>query len=61
MPTPFPRHSNRLNSEFSHAAHYTITPAAYFVCQQEPAAFAAYEAQFPAKENLRLPGQIFEN
>ena len=37
------------------------TPSAYFVCQQEPAAFAAYEAQFPAKEKLRLPGQIFES
>ena len=36
-------------------------PSAYFVCQQEPAAFDAYEAQFPAKEKLRLPGQIFEN
>ena len=36
-------------------------PPAYFVCQQEPTAFAAYEAQFPAKEKLRLPSQIFEN
>ena len=27
MPTPFPRHSNRLSGKFSHAAHYTITPA----------------------------------
>lgn len=37
------------------------TPSAYFVCLQEPAAFAAYEAQFPPKEKRRLPGQIFED
>ena len=36
------------------------TPQEYFVCEQDPKGFAAYEAQFPAKEKLKLPGQIFE-
>ncbi len=36
------------------------TPQEYFVCEQDPKGFAAYEAQFPAKEKLRLPGQLFE-
>jgi len=34
-------------------------PAAYFVCDTEPTAFAEYEAGFPPKEKLRLEGQIF--
>lgn len=35
------------------------TPAGYFVAEQEPEAFAAYEKTFPAKEKKVLPGQIF--
>ena len=35
------------------------TPEGYFACEKDPAAFEAYEAGFPYKEKLRLPGQIF--
>ena len=35
------------------------TPAGYFACEKDPAAFEAYEGSFPYKEKLRLPGQIF--
>lgn len=35
------------------------TPQEYFVCEREPEGFAAYEARFPAKEKLKLPGQLF--
>ncbi|SFH69310.1 Predicted N-acetyltransferase YhbS [Selenomonas ruminantium] len=35
------------------------TPAGYFVAEQEPETFAAYEKTFPAKEKKVLPGQIF--
>ena len=34
-------------------------PEGYYVCEQEPEAFEAYEAQFPPKEKLKLPGQLF--
>ena len=34
------------------------TPEGYFVCEKEPDAFAAFDAQFPEKEKLRLPGQL---
>ncbi len=34
------------------------TPQGYFVCETEPEAFAAYEAGFPYKEKLILPGQL---
>lgn len=34
-------------------------PEGYFVCEREPEAFEAYEAGFPKKEKLRLPGQLF--
>lgn len=34
-------------------------PTPYFVCEQEPEAFAAFEATFPPREKLRLPGQLF--
>ena len=30
----------------------------YFVCLTRPEEFAAFEAQFPAKEKLTLPGQL---
>lgn len=36
------------------------TPEPYFVCQQNPEAFEAYEAGFPPKEKLVLPGQLSE-
>lgn len=35
------------------------TSEGYFVCDAEPDAFAEYEATFPAKEKLKLPGQLF--
>ena len=35
------------------------TPAGYFVAEQEPKTFAAYEKTFPVKEKKVLPGQIF--
>ena len=35
------------------------TPKGYFVCDENPEDFAAYDATFPAKEKLKLPGQIF--
>ena len=35
------------------------TPQGYFVCDEQPEAFAAYEATFPAKEKKVLPGQLF--
>ena len=33
-------------------------PQGYFVADMYPDAFAAYEATFPAKQKLRLPGQL---
>lgn len=35
------------------------TPEGYFVCQKFPEEFAEYEASFPYKEKLKLPGQLF--
>ena len=34
-------------------------PKGYFVADEDPKAFEAYEATFPAKEKKRLPGQLF--
>lgn len=34
------------------------TPAGYYVCETEPEAFAAYEAEYPPKEQKVLPGQL---
>lgn len=34
-------------------------PEGYYAAEREPEAFEAFEAQFPPKEKLRLPGQIF--
>ena len=34
------------------------TPKGYFVCDENPEDFAAYEAKFPEKEKLKLPGQL---
>ena len=36
------------------------TPKGYFACETYPDEFASYEAGFPAKEKLKLPGQIFD-
>ena len=35
-------------------------PEEYFVCMKDPVGFADYEAQFPHKEKLKLPGQLFD-
>ena len=35
------------------------TPGCYFAAAENPADFARYEAGFPAKQKLVLPGQIF--
>ena len=34
------------------------TPKGYFVCDENSEDFAAYEATFPHKEKLKLPGQL---
>ena len=34
------------------------TPEGYYVCMEHPDAFDAYESTFPAKEKLKLPGQL---
>lgn len=34
-------------------------PEGYFVCDQNPEEFEQFEATFPPKEKLRLPGQLF--
>lgn len=34
-------------------------PDGYFVCRQRPDDFAAFEATFPKKQKLTLPGQLF--
>ena len=34
-------------------------PDGYFVAEQEPEAFERFDAQFPPKRKLKLPGQIF--
>ncbi|SCX76357.1 Predicted N-acetyltransferase YhbS [Ruminococcus sp. YE282] len=34
-------------------------PEGYFVCEKYPDAFEKYEATFPKKEKLKLPGQLF--
>lgn len=34
-------------------------PEGYFVCEKNPEAFEKYEAIFPAKQKLKLPGQLF--
>lgn len=33
-------------------------PAGYFVCDKNPEEFEKYEATFPTKEKLKLPGQL---
>ena len=34
-------------------------PEGYFVCEKDPEGFAQFEATFPKKEMLKLPGQLF--
>ena len=34
-------------------------PKGYFIADENPEAFEQYEASFPPKEKLRLPGQLF--
>ena len=34
-------------------------PEGYYAAEKEPEAFLRYDAQFPPKEKLKLPGQIF--
>lgn len=34
------------------------TPRGYFVAEENPEEFEAYDAEFPAKEKLHLPGQL---
>ena len=34
-------------------------PEGYFVCEKNPDAFERFEATFPKKEKLKLPGQLF--
>lgn len=34
------------------------TPKGYFVCDENPNEFEEYEASFPHKEKLKLPGQL---
>ena len=33
-------------------------PEGYFVCEKDPDGFARFEATFPKKEKLKLPGQL---
>ena len=47
-----PGYLNGISGEYA-------TPPGYFVCEKYPDEFATYEAGFPAKEKLKLPGQIF--
>ena len=35
------------------------TPKGYFVAEEDPEGFARFEASFPNKEKLVLPGQLF--
>lgn len=34
-------------------------PEGYFAAERDPVAFEAFDAQFPPKEKLKLPGQLF--
>lgn len=46
-----PGYLNGIKGEYS-------TPEGYFVCDKNPEGFEAYEATFPKKEKLKLPGQL---
>ena len=47
-----PRYLDGFSGEYA-------TPKGYFVCEEEPEKFEAYEATFPPKEKRKLPGQLF--
>ena len=47
-----PRYLNGVSGEYA-------PPDGYFVAEREPEAFERFDAQFPPKEKLKLPGQIF--
>ncbi len=47
-----PGYLDRITGEYA-------TPKGYFVCDENPGEFAAYEATFTEKEKLKLPGQLF--
>ena len=34
-------------------------PEGYFVCEKDPEGFERFEATFPKKKALKLPGQLF--
>ena len=34
-------------------------PEGYFICEKDPDGFEQFEATFPEKEKLKLPGQLF--
>ncbi len=36
------------------------TPEGYFAATREPEAFRRFDAQFPPREKLKLPGQLFD-
>jgi len=46
-----PGHLDGITGEYA-------TPKGYFACDENPEEFAAYEATFPYKEKLKLPGQL---
>ena len=45
-------------SYWGHREGTYCPPKGYFVADENPEAFEAYEATFPEKEKLRLPGQL---
>ncbi len=47
-----PGYLNDMTGEYS-------SPEGYYVCEEDPEQFEAYEATFPYKEKLKLPGQLF--
>jgi Predicted acetyltransferase len=47
-----PGYLNGITGEYS-------TPGAYFVCDENPEAFEAFDAEFPYKLKQKLPGQLF--
>ena len=47
-----PGYLDKITGEYS-------TPKGYFVCEERPEEFEEFEAGFPYKEKLKLPGQLF--
>ena len=48
-----PGYLNGITGEYS-------TPEGYFVAERYPEEFERFDSQFPRKEKLKLPGQLFE-